>query len=48
MKFERKPIESKPTCAMCGRSIRDHTQEEMNICIKERKESTKHKHKNRE
>ena len=41
MKFERKPIEIIPTCAMCSRSIKDHTQEQMKHCIDERRKSQK-------
>ncbi|MGI0045879.1 MAG: hypothetical protein ACREBB_01635 [Nitrosotalea sp.] len=37
MKFERKPIESNPTCAMCGKAINSHTPEKMKECANERK-----------
>jgi len=41
MKFERKPIQPNPTCAMCGKSINDHTKDEIKICVKERRNSKK-------
>jgi hypothetical protein len=37
MKFERKPIKSNPTCAMCGLSIKDHTPIEIKNCIEKRR-----------
>ncbi|HXU95884.1 MAG TPA: hypothetical protein VFP45_05555 [Candidatus Nitrosotalea sp.] len=39
MKFERKPIEVTPTCAMCGKPINAHTPEQMKICTQERRKS---------
>ena len=39
MKFERKPILPNPTCAMCGKPIKDHTTEEIKNCAKERRNS---------
>ena len=39
MKFERKPIEVTPTCAMCGRSVKEHTQDQMKFCSGERRKS---------
>ena len=39
MKFERKPIQSNPTCAMCGKSIKEHTCEEIKICMEQRRNS---------
>jgi len=36
MKFERKPIQPNPTCAMCGKPIKEHTSQEMKICMEER------------
>jgi hypothetical protein len=39
MKFERKPIEVLPTCAMCTRPIKEHTPEQMKICKGERRKS---------
>ena len=39
MKFERKPIEVTPTCAMCGKLVNLHTTEQMKICTQERKKS---------
>jgi len=29
MPFERKPIVSDPTCAMCGKSIKNHSKDEL-------------------
>ena len=40
LKFERKPIQPTPSCAMCGKPVKDHTQEEMKICIEERRKSS--------
>ena len=37
MKFERKPIQPNPTCAMCGKPIKVHTSEEIKNCMKERR-----------
>ncbi len=39
MKFERKPIEIIPTCAMCGMPVKKHTQEQMKSCTEERRNS---------
>ena len=39
MKFERKPIQPNPTCAMCGKPIKEHTSEEIKICMGERRNS---------
>jgi hypothetical protein len=39
MKFERKPIQSNPTCAMCGKPIKEHTSQETKICMEERRNS---------
>ncbi|MDE1762747.1 MAG: hypothetical protein KGH88_00685 [Thaumarchaeota archaeon] len=39
MKFERKPIETNPTCAMCGKAIKSHTAEEMTKCVNERRDA---------
>jgi hypothetical protein len=39
MKFERKPIEVTPTCAMCGKSVKEHTAEQMKSCSQERRKS---------
>jgi hypothetical protein len=39
MKFERKPIEIQPTCAMCGRPVKDHDSEQMKFCTTERRKS---------
>lgn len=41
MKFERKPIQPSPTCAMCGKPIKEHTQEEIKICMEKRRNSRK-------
>jgi hypothetical protein len=41
MKFERKPIQPNPTCAMCGKLIKEHSIEEIKICMEERRNSTK-------
>jgi len=37
LKFERKPIQSIPTCAMCGKPVKDHTQEEIKNCSNNRR-----------
>lgn len=37
MKFERKPIESIPTCPMCTRAIKEHTQGQIKSCMELRK-----------
>ena len=37
MKFERKPIQPNPTCAMCGKPIKEHSTDEMKICMEERR-----------
>lgn len=39
MKFERKPIEITPTCAMCSRPVKEHTLEQMKSCAEERRKS---------
>ena len=39
MKFERKPIEIVPTCAMCARPVKAHTPEQMKFCTEERRRS---------
>jgi len=39
MKFERKPIQPNPTCAMCGKPIKEHTPSEINKCVNERRSS---------
>jgi hypothetical protein len=39
MKFERKPIEVTPTCAMCGKPINVHTPDQMKFCALERRKS---------
>ena len=39
MKFEHKPIQPNPTCAMCGKPIKEHTFQEMKICMEERRNS---------
>jgi|GEM_PF-1274527 len=39
MKFERKPIAITPTCAMCGKPVKEHTLEQMNFCTSERRKS---------
>jgi len=39
MKFERKPIEITPTCAMCSRPVKEHTMEQMKFCTEERRKS---------
>ena len=39
MKFERKPIEVTPTCAMCGKPINLHTSDQMKFCALERRKS---------
>ena len=39
MKFERKPIEVTPTCAMCGKPINAHTSEQIKSCTQERRKS---------
>ena len=43
MKFERKPIEPTPTCAMCSRPVKDHTQEQMRYCANERRKTSENK-----
>lgn len=43
MKFERKPIEVTPTCAMCARPIKEHTLEQIKFCTEERRKSQKEK-----
>lgn len=42
MKFERKPIQPNPTCAMCGKSIKEHTLQEMQKCSEQRRQKVKH------
>lgn len=37
LKFERKPIQSIPTCAMCGRPVKVHTLEEIKNCSNNRR-----------
>jgi len=37
MPFERKPVRPEPTCAMCGKPIKNHNQEEMKVCMEERR-----------
>jgi hypothetical protein len=39
MKFERKPIEKTPTCAICARPVKDHNPEQMKYCTEERRKS---------
>ena len=39
MKFERKPIEVTPTCAMCSRPVKEHTMEQIKSCSEERRKS---------
>ncbi len=39
MKFERKPIVFTPTCAMCGKPVKEHTQEQIRSCTDERRKS---------
>ena len=39
MKFERKPIQPNPTCAMCGKPIKEHTLEEIKNCMEQRRNS---------
>jgi endogenous inhibitor of DNA gyrase (YacG/DUF329 family) len=48
MKFERKPIEITPTCAICGKPIKLHNQEQMKFCTEERRklQETKKDNKN--
>ena len=41
LKFERKPIEPNPTCAMCGKPIKLHTMEEIKKCSNERRDVRK-------
>ncbi|SMH70778.1 protein of unknown function [Candidatus Nitrosotalea okcheonensis] len=36
-KFERKPIAITPTCAVCGKFVKDHTQEQTKSCTDERR-----------
>lgn len=43
MKFERKPIQVTPTCAMCARPVKEHTPEQMKLCADERRKSQKEK-----
>ncbi|MDE1819210.1 MAG: hypothetical protein KGI19_11480 [Thaumarchaeota archaeon] len=37
MKFERKPIEIVPTCAMCSKPVKEHNPEQMKLCTEERR-----------
>jgi len=37
MPFERKPIQPEPTCAICGKPIKNHNSEEMKTCMEERR-----------
>ncbi len=37
LEFERKPIQSIPTCAMCGKPVKDHTTEEIKKCANTRR-----------
>ena len=39
MKFERRPIEISPTCAMCGMPVKNHTPEQMKFCTDERRKA---------
>jgi endogenous inhibitor of DNA gyrase (YacG/DUF329 family) len=39
MKFERKPIDIIPTCAMCGKPVKGHNPEQMKFCSEERRKS---------
>ncbi|HJW19095.1 MAG TPA: hypothetical protein VJ571_00880 [Candidatus Nitrosotalea sp.] len=39
MKFERKPIAIIPTCAMCGKPVKEHTSEQIKSCTGERRKS---------
>ncbi|MEO9308499.1 MAG: hypothetical protein ABI342_09355 [Nitrososphaera sp.] len=39
MKFERKPIISIPTCAMCAKPVKEHSPEQMKLCTEERRKS---------
>lgn len=39
MKFERKPIEVAPTCAMCSKPVKEHNTEQMKSCTEERRRS---------
>jgi len=39
MKFERKPIEIVPTCAMCSKPVKEHNKEQMKFCTEERRRS---------
>jgi len=39
MKFGSKPIQPNPTCAMCGKPIKEHTYEEIKNCMEERRNS---------
>ncbi|CUR51826.1 exported protein of unknown function [Nitrosotalea devaniterrae] len=39
MKFERKPIEIVPTCAMCSRPVKAHDKEQLKFCTEERRRS---------
>jgi hypothetical protein len=39
MKFERKPIEIVPTCAMCSRPVKEHNKEQIKSCTEERRKS---------
>ena len=40
LKFERKPIQPNPMCAMCGKSVKDHTKEQMEFCMEERRKAS--------
>ena len=46
MKFERKPIEIVPTCAMCSRPVKEHSKEQMKLCAEERRLSQEAKKAN--
>ncbi|MBI3253403.1 MAG: hypothetical protein HYZ56_01570 [Nitrosopumilales archaeon] len=37
MPFERKPIVADPTCAMCGKPIKNHSKEELKSCMEQRR-----------
>lgn len=39
MKFERKSIQPNPTCAMCGKPIKEHMPQEIKICMEKRRNS---------
>jgi len=40
LKFEKKPIVPNPTCAICGKPVKNHSNQDIKTCMEERRRAS--------